>query len=261
MSEEAKAVQEIAKTTGKFVELFEKVGAFMSKVIGGASEQVGGILEDWTRYYRYKNLLTIRDKVDALHHRRRIEGKTIPIPLRAAIPMLEAASLEQDTTLQDVWARLIANSMDPNFSEALHPSYIEIIKQMSSDEALILNAFREIDGYPTLFTHHVEQMSGWLAEFTAQPTYEGIYSDYLSWCKTLPLKHPDGARTFLDNLQRLQLIELGFDLSHRAEDNFFEHLKDIGLSDRLLVTLERNEYLRMTAFGEGFVNACIGEAT
>jgi hypothetical protein len=63
MTEESKAIQEVAKTMGKFAEVANNIGGFLSKVIGGSSTQVGGILEDWTRYYRYKNLLTIRDKV------------------------------------------------------------------------------------------------------------------------------------------------------------------------------------------------------
>ena len=65
--EQAKAIQAVAKTTEKFAEIAEKVGGFVSKVIGPASDQVGGILEDWTRFYRYKNLLSIADKVEIIH--------------------------------------------------------------------------------------------------------------------------------------------------------------------------------------------------
>lgn len=257
MTEESKAIQEVAKATGKIAELAGKLGGFLSKVVGGASTQVGGMLEDWTRYYRYKNLLTIRDKVEALHKRRQIEGKTIPIPMRAAIPMLEAASLEEDVTLQDIWARLIANSMDPSFNQPLHPSYIEIVKQMCPDEAIILNAFREINGYPKLFADRASGQSGFFSSFYLKPTYQGIYTSYLAWCKTLPLKHQDGARAFLDNLQRLQLVELGYDLSQRMEDSFSGFLHKESVSEKLRLTLERNEYLRMTAYGEEFVAACI----
>ncbi|HUA68649.1 MAG TPA: Abi-alpha family protein, partial [Candidatus Saccharimonadales bacterium] len=142
--EQAKAVQEVAKTSGKLVETTGKVGGFISKIIGGASTQVGGILEDWAKFYRYKNLLRVADKVEAIHAQRKIEGKTIPIPPRMAIPLLESASLEDDETLQKVWARLIANSTDPNFRESSHPGYVEIIKQMSPDEAIILDSFLKI---------------------------------------------------------------------------------------------------------------------
>ncbi|MGD0539952.1 MAG: Abi-alpha family protein [Tepidisphaeraceae bacterium] len=256
MSEQAKAIEEVAKTTGKLADLADKVGCFVSRVVGPASGEIGGILEDWARYYRYKNLLAIGDKVTALHARRRIEGKTVPIPLRSGIPMLEAASLEEDVTLQDLWARLIANSTDPNFEQPLHPSYVEIIKQMCPDEATILNGFREVKNYPILFSYQSSQDPSRSLIFysEAEATYEGVYAEYSTWCKTLPLKRHDGARAFLDNLQRLQIVELGFDLSQGGSGYSF------GVSsENREFRLQRDEYLRMSQYGEGFVEVCMKE--
>ncbi len=261
MKEELKTVQEVAKATGKVADVAAKVGGFISKVIGGPCTQGGGILEDWVRYYRYKSLLIISDKVAVLHRRRKIEGKTISVPLRVAIPLLEAASLEEDSILQDIWARLIANSMDPEFEQSIHPSYIEIVKQMCPDEAIILEAFHEIESYPTLFVNHVSQDAR--SGKSSPSTYEGIYADYVIWCKELPLKRQKYARAFLDNLLRLQLLEIGYDLSSHMQDqvkrseiwsvNSGKQIKQTNLR------LYRNEYLRMTAYGEGFVTACIRE--
>jgi hypothetical protein len=265
MSEEAKAIQEVAKTTGKLAEMIEKIGVFISKVVGGASNQVGGILEDWAKYYRYKNLLIISDKVEALHKKRRLAGKTVTIPARIAIPMLESASLEDNETLQNIWARLIANSMDPNFTQPLHPGYIEIIKQMSPDEAVILNAFRQIESYPILFKDHVSLQSkrflGFFGGFEQQPTYDGLYKEYLEFCKALSLKQTNNIRSFLDNLQRLRIIEFGYDLSQQLDDNhsFFPILGESDMSDKIRLTLDRYEYLRITVFGEVFITACIKE--
>jgi hypothetical protein len=273
MSEEAKAIQEVAKTAGKFAEITEKLGSFISKVVGGPIAQIGGILEDWTKYYRYKNLLIICDKVEELHEQRRIAGKTVAIPARAAIPMLESASLEDDENLQNMWACLIANSMDPKFTQPLHPGYIEIIKQMSPDEAVILNAFRKIESYPLLFEDHISQQSkrfsglfgfgrfSGLFGFGQETTYEGIYQKYLEFCKALSLKRTDDTRSFLDNLQRLRIIEFGYDLSQQLIDNdsFFPSFGESDMSDKLRLTLDRYEYLRITAFGKGFVTACIKE--
>jgi hypothetical protein len=186
-----------------------------------------------------------------------IEGKTIPIPLRSAIPMLEAASLEEDVTLQDIWAQLIANSMDPTLSQKVHPGYIEIVKQICPDEAVILISFRNINSFPKLFNYQAMQQSGWVSGFAAQPTYEGIYVAYDNWCKALPLKLPNEARAFLDNLRRLQLVELGNDISQQLEDSYIEPYIENSVSQKLQFTLLRDEYLRMTSFGEGFLAACI----
>jgi len=264
--EQEKAIQEVAKTVGKFAEVAEKVGGFVSKIIGTASNQAGGILEDWTRYFRYKNLLAIADKVEAIHIRRKIEGKTISIPPKVAIPMLESAALEDDETLQEVWARLIANSTDPNFIEALHPGYVEIIKQMSPDEAIILNAFLSMKSYPTLFTSHISQESGeagpnWLFNTTKQQaSYENIYVKYLEYCKELTLKSPANARVYLDNLQRLRLVELGHDFLDGRKKGLFGLFMDDANADfnqKKNTIPARDEYLRMTAFGKSFTATCI----
>jgi hypothetical protein len=274
-NEQAKATQEIAKTTGKFAEIAEKVGGFVSKVIGGAGNQVGGILEDWTRYYRYKNLLIIADKVEALHAQRNIEGKTTPIPPRVAIPMLESASLEDDEILQTVWARLIANSTDPNFKEALHPGYVEIIKQMSPDEAIILISFLKLKTYPVLFTNHVsekycnsgrgsspaERLRTVFQDY--ETSYQIIYKVYQEHCMALTLKVPDDSRVYIDNLLRLRIVELGHDFTGETQDDlgmFISRMLHPSESDTTRISAPaRDEYLQMTSFGQGFVAACISE--
>jgi hypothetical protein len=250
MDEELETAKEVAKATGKLADLIQKAGSFFSKVVGRPLIKVGTILEDEVEFYRYKNLLRIADKVEAIHARRRVEGKTNPIRLRIAIPMLQSASLEEDETLQDLWARLIANSMDPNFKEFIHPGYIEIIKQLSTDEAIILNSFRSKKGYPALFDfssnesvrYRVARLGG----------LKNVYDIYLLFCKALPLKKPGNARIYLDNLQRLQIVQAEERLSPYLEDS---HSTALGTE----LVARRSEYLTMTEFGTQFIEVCIND--
>jgi hypothetical protein len=255
MEEKAKAVQEVAKTTGKFIEAAEKAGGFVSKVVGGASTQLGGILEDWTRYFRYANLLKIADKVEAIHAGRRIEGKSIPIPLKTAIPMLEAASLEDNDTLQEVWARLIVNGMDPTFQESTHPGYVEVITQLSSDEAIILSELRKRETYPVLYVNDIEDRHGdTRASIAMEASFEWIREEYMAFCKDLSLKRPLDARMYLDNLQRLQIVEFHSDFSVRYGAAL---PSPVNSTDRLMS--KKAERLEVTEFGKGFIAACITE--
>jgi hypothetical protein len=270
--EQAKATQEVAKTTGKFAEITEKVGGFLSKVIGPASNQFGGILEDWTRYYRLKNLLAIADKVEAIYAHRAIQDKTVPIRPRIAIPMLESAALEDDETLQTVWAKLIANSTDPNFKLALHPGYIEIIKQLSSDEALILESFIKLESYPILFVNHVSRTLAYTMNSLVhrmkslepnEASYTKTYELCQTHCKTLALKKPDDAQVYIDNLIRLRVIELGHDFldEDRNAASVVGMRRSLGhdVEPASISIPARDEFLRMTAFGQNFVAACVVE--
>jgi hypothetical protein len=173
--------------------------------------------------------------------------------------------------LQDVWARLIANSTDPNFKESLHPGYIEIIRQISPDEAIILISFLKIKTYPTLFLNHVSKVyedanpnlvERWLTFKEDRPSYEGIYELYLEHCLGLSLKQSTRARVYIDNLQRLRIVELGHNFSGQETDDLrtlmWRH--SISNPDQKSISVPaRDEYLRMTAFGEAFVAACISE--
>ena len=49
----------------------------------------------------------------------------------------EAASLETDETLQDMWAELLANAMDPSKDTSLQRVFIETLKQIEPIEARI----------------------------------------------------------------------------------------------------------------------------
>ena len=143
MEENAKAVQQIAKTTRKGFDLGEKLGSFLSTIFGEGLKYLGGTFSDWTKYFRYKNFLNLKDKVQAIHEKREVVGKTIPIPPRYAIPLLEAASTEDDETIQDMWAGLIASATDPSTSFQLQKIYIQIISNLEPFDALLLEFLDE----------------------------------------------------------------------------------------------------------------------
>ena len=111
--EEAKAAQEIAKATGKAIEAVQGLGGFLKDVFGSSLRELGGAFYDRAVVYRYLNWLRLLEKVEHIHQMRRNAGKTVPIPLRYAIPILERVSLEDEESLQDMWAGLIANASDP----------------------------------------------------------------------------------------------------------------------------------------------------
>lgn len=62
------------------------------------------------------------------------------MPIKHAIPLFSAASLEEDDYLQDIWARLLVNfTIDTSSVEATR-TYIDILERLSSLEVKIINA-------------------------------------------------------------------------------------------------------------------------
>lgn len=138
LDEEAKAVQEVAKTTGKSLDIVKASGEFVGEIFGESFRQFGGAVSDWARYFRYKNFLRIADRVNEIHTSRRLGGKITPIPPQYALPLLEGASLESEESLQKLWAGLIANASDPGQKLNLKKIYIEILRGLEPLDAAVL---------------------------------------------------------------------------------------------------------------------------
>lgn len=62
-----------------------------------------------------------------------------PVPDKLVIEILQGASLEDDEHLHTMWAALLANAASPGHSDQVKPGFTAILKQMSPDEAELLN--------------------------------------------------------------------------------------------------------------------------
>ncbi|HFQ4907508.1 TPA: Abi-alpha family protein [Vibrio vulnificus] len=139
VKETAIAAQEIAKTASNAIEASREMGGFVSKFISAPLEQCTGILEDKLRFMRWERRVRLMAKAEELMKQQALSGPDIPIPLKNAIPFLEHASLEENDTLQDMWAQLLVNGTHSQTGISLDRSFIEILSQLSVLEASILN--------------------------------------------------------------------------------------------------------------------------
>lgn len=126
IKETAKATQEVAKATGKALETAEKVGSFFSKLTGGTLEQGIGIWEDKLKYKRLENQIILVQKYQEKLKELGIIHPLKKIPLKLAIPLIDAASLEDDGYLQELWTNLIVNSVNNNNPYTLERSHRNI---------------------------------------------------------------------------------------------------------------------------------------
>ncbi|MDP4075171.1 Abi-alpha family protein [Acidovorax sp. A1169] len=137
--EGAKAVQEVAKTSGKAIDAAEKFGSFVSTYIAGSLEQGMGIFEDKLKFMRWERQLRMMKRANQLQEEAGLDAPTRPIPLKFAIPLLEGASLEDDDSLQDMWAKLLVNAANKDSGVDLRRAYIDLLAQISPEEASILH--------------------------------------------------------------------------------------------------------------------------
>jgi hypothetical protein len=63
-----------------------------------------------------------------------------PVEPKLLLPLVQAASLENNETLIDRWAALLANAADPAQKVKVQPSFSEILRQLTPTEALLATA-------------------------------------------------------------------------------------------------------------------------
>lgn len=141
-NEEAKAATEVAKTAGKAIDLTRDLGKWLAGICGPMIEDGIGIVHDRIRYFRLAQAFELRQRFDAEMHRRGI-SEPKPVPPQLALPILEAATLEEKPELMDLWARLLASAADPSLAGGVRKAFIRIIEDLEPIDAEIFRVTYE----------------------------------------------------------------------------------------------------------------------
>jgi hypothetical protein len=117
----------------------ESSKSFLTAVLREPGEALGGLLGDKIRERRHSNLIKITARAQ---ERLKAAGVTPKeIPLSIIHPALEAASLEEDPDLQEMWANLLASTAGPRTEEdGVAPSFATILKELRARDVKFLNA-------------------------------------------------------------------------------------------------------------------------
>lgn len=140
MTEESKAIEEVAKTTGQAIEAAREAGGFIAKYISGPLEQGMGIFEDRLKYMRWERQIRFMQRSQEFLRLAGLSAPSRAIPLKLAIPLMQGASLEEDDYLQDRWAALLVNAANGNFRGEVRRSHTVILEQLTHLDVKILDA-------------------------------------------------------------------------------------------------------------------------
>lgn len=129
-----KAIEETAKATSNAVDLIREGGRAISPAIGNV---YGLLIGDKVAAARVRRLDEITRKTRKILHDRGVKEQQ-ELPEDIAIPLLEAAQSEPREELQELWARLLANAMDPERAGNVRPEFIETVRQLQLIDVQIL---------------------------------------------------------------------------------------------------------------------------
>lgn len=217
-------------------------------------------LETWVMQKEYnieKTKIILADKLKNVP----LEDIVTP-PSYIGIPALQAISYCMDNDeLREMYAELLKTAMNIQTTENVHPTYVEIIKQMSPYDAIIFKKLVEVLVQPCMGVSYRNIATG-----ASYPIQDIVAFVDLEKYPLVP------TQIALENLERLRLIEINkkskyadtaaYTCIRNNMKKTVEHfIRDN--ADKLPVNeyeVVYNEYLIMIrGFGQFFARACLGE--
>lgn len=187
------------------------------------------------------------------------ENITTPKP-EVAGPAVEALRYSgHNPNLRELYANLLANAMDKSTIHLAHPGFVEILKNLSSDEAVLLQAFSTNNQYPLLDIRAkvIEGGTG----------YTVMYANFSHLFKIVKVERPDLIPSYLDNLCRLGIVDIPA-LTKITTPKIYEPLENDaeldGLKNHIENVMKRKvelhqKMVKLTSFGTQFVQNVVNE--
>lgn len=179
-----------------------------------------------------------------------------------AVPAIQYISYcMNNEILRDMYANLLANSMNKVVKGGVHPSFVEIIKQLSPDEAKILRTIYSCTVVPTISLRYVNEKGAGLI----------IVKDFSIIGEKSNCENPYDTQKYFDNLSRLGLIEGMNGLSTLTKKSLYDPLKShIYIKEKMQIPQEyissgyikpqlEESFFRITSFGSSFCSICLAD--
>ena len=185
----------------------------------------------------------------------------VPPTPRIAIPALQNASITEESEIRELYAKLLANSMNKVLKDGVHPGYIEIIKQLSPDEAKILKIMMGKATFPMITLRYEDGLGQGLDALV----------DFSLVGELAKCENPYNTRQYFDNLERLGLIERDRGYVLKNEDRYKELENHPIVEEKKcgpFPTFDGITYntvklvkgkVQLSAFGHGFCSMCLSE--
>jgi|SRR5215213_3167653 len=204
----------------------EGAQSFLDRLLGPAVDETGQLLADKVRYRRFRNQVKMVEAARELVEAAGLEPR--PIALQTLVPLVEKASLEEDPTIQQMWAHLLARAATSSPRDGLHRLCVEVLASISPREAILLNY---------VYQEYRRKQPELLArQRTWNPSRSDIAAELLTFRPSELYSQSGIGRSdgdlLLDNLLRLNILRWEIPEVEEGETVHpsFVHLTELGLA-------------------------------
>jgi hypothetical protein len=237
------AIQPAAKEAGKSLHL-------VARAVNAALAPVEGLVWGVERIRDF-----VRERVAAKLDNVPPEDVQQPKP-HIAVPAIEALRYTgAESELAELYANLLATSMDRATAYRAHPGFVDMIKNMSPDEARIMRFFATHGDQPIINIKLIVNDQGHFQRPHRHVSLIGLKAQ---------CEHPPLTSNYLDNLSRLGLIDIP-DMFLTRDDLYTEieehpQIKlikeSISKKEGFKVEIEKLK-VELTDLGKQFIRSCV----
>lgn len=146
LTESAKAVQEVAKVSGKIVDVSRDAAGVLYRLFGqGVEDLVALHWSDRLRarrieaaIYDWARLMNLIRKVNA-----RLDAKGITalrdVPPNITLSLIENATTEYDDDLHTLWAQLLASGLDAS-ADQIQRKFVSVLSELTREDAVVFTS-------------------------------------------------------------------------------------------------------------------------
>jgi hypothetical protein len=182
------------------------------------------------------------------------DGKLTEPEAYVAIPAIQQLSYCYDSDeLREMYANLLVSSMNADTKYQVHPSFVDIIKQLTPDEAKLLKRISKGGSFPLIDVRIIMPSGGFHVDIH---NFTDIGE---SVCEC-----PENIFSYLDNFERLKLIDIKNDEFFKDE-KIYESLENHPEIKKAMAQIMPEGYkyeiqhglFSLTAFGKDFIKICL----
>jgi len=264
------AIGGIVKAVPVYQDAIQPAAKELGKALGTATKSLNVLLAPievviWG-YERIKTKLIdeLSQKVCHIPEEKRITPKPY-----IAVPAIEALRyLGHDDSLRRLYVNLLASAMNTETAHRAHPSFVEIIKQLTSDEAKILQVLSEEIAIPLISVHLYMRQKGIkrLTKLFSNDAYSYLIGieGFSNIGELANCECSDLTQNYLNNLARLGLINVQEGVSFSIHEKYIDlenhavilkFISENNLPDRRPGIVRYSA--KLTHLGEQFIAACV----
>lgn len=229
----------------------QQAGKALSTVIGLGNTLLWPVamLNEKAKLALEHNLEKYREKLENIP-----EEDISEVPPEVGVPIAEKLSYVSNEELSEMYTELLAKASQKSQANLAHPSFVNVINNISPDEAILLKSIRKMSGLPFVEVRwKLKTKNEWQ---TLNPMLVGIscLSD---------LQYPNNIHAYISNLEGLGIFQVRQDIFMVGE-NIYEPLEELAkqayaeiekqVEDRVIV-FNRGK-IEITSFAWLLLNAC-----